>query len=138
MTTVRVTRMIPSPPEKLWGILRSFRLDYFPGYPHTVTGEGPGTERSFKVPGGPMAERITALDDDAMSLSYEISVNPWPVTDYLATITVSPAEDGAEVAWSADFEPVGAEEAAIDIVDASFGWVIPAATSFDVLDERGR
>jgi nicotinamidase-related amidase len=28
--------------------------------------------------------------------------------------------------------------AAIDIVDASFGWVIPAETTFDVLDERDR
>ena len=120
MTSVRVTRTISASPEAAWRVLRSFRLDYFPGYPHTVTGEGIGTERSFKVPGGPMAERITALDDKTMTLRYEIVENPWPVTDYLAEIQVSPAEGGAEITWSADFEPTGEENEAVEIVEGTF------------------
>ena len=120
MTTVRVTRTISAPPEAAWRILRSFRLDYFPGYPHTVTGGGVGAERSFKVSGGPMSERITALDDEAMTLHYEIVENPWPVTDYLAKIQVAPVADGAEITWSADFEPTGAESEAVEIVAGTF------------------
>jgi uncharacterized protein YndB with AHSA1/START domain len=121
MTTVTVNRTIPAPAEKVWAVLKTFRLDYFPGYQHTVTGEGPGTERTFSVPGGEMTERIASFDDEAMRLTYEIVHGPWPVKDYLATVRVEAAREGSEVTWSAVFEPEGAsEEKAVGIAEGTF------------------
>jgi hypothetical protein len=121
MTHIQISRAIPAPPEKVWEVLKTFRLDYFPGYAHTVTGAGAGAERTFRLPDGEMTERIATFDESAMTLAYEIVQGPWPVRDYLATVRVEAAGEGAEVFWSADFEPEGApEEKAVEIAAGTF------------------
>ena len=121
MTTVTINRTIPALSEKVWELLKTFRLDYFPGYKHTVTGEGAGTERTFRLPDGEMTERIATFDDAAMTLTYEIVASPWPVTDYLATVRVEPSGVGVEVTWSAEFEPAGAsEEKIVELIAGTF------------------
>ncbi|HUF38863.1 MAG TPA: SRPBCC family protein [Anaerolineales bacterium] len=123
MTNITITRSIPAPADQVWGVLKTFRLDYFPGYPHTVTGAGAGAERAFSLPDGEMIERIASFDDPGMTLTYEIVSSPWPVSDYLATVRVEPAGDGeaAVVSWSAEFEPDGvSEEQASELAAGTF------------------
>lgn len=122
MTTVTQTRTINAPAVKIWAVLRSFGLDYFPGYPHTLIGEGVGATRTFKLPDGEMMEKVVAHNDQKMRLSYTFLSSPWPIRDYFATIQVREVEGGAsEVEWSATFEPEEvSEEAATQIVTGTF------------------
>ena len=131
MTEIQITRAIPAPAEQVWEILKTFRLDYFPGYPHTVTGEGVGAERTFSLPNGEMTERLVSFDDQAMTLTYEIVAGPWPVRDYLATIRVEDSGGDAEVAWSAAFDTEGAsEEKAVELVSGTFKMNLRAIEKF--------
>lgn len=103
MLKVQIERPIAAPAQRAWAVLRTFGLDYFKGYPHTVTGSGIGAERTFTLPDGEMTERISAFDDAGMHLDYIIVHGPWPVTNYTATIRVSPEGEGCLVTWSAAF-----------------------------------
>lgn len=121
MTHVSVERLIPASPDVVWRVLRSFRLDYFKDFPHTVSGSGVGALRTFRLPDGEMTEIVHVLDDRRMALQYGIVQGPWPVRDYTAQISVTPAEGGSRVVWSAEFEPDGVEEAAaLKIVESTF------------------
>ncbi len=122
MTTVNVKRTINAPADQVWGALRTFRLDYFPGYPHTVIGKGVGASRTFDLPDGEMTEQIEAFDDRGMRLAYIIVEGPWPVKDYHATVQVSRHGEGCEVEWMATFKPDGMDEAAaVQVVEGTFG-----------------
>lgn len=121
MTHISVERLIQADPDRVWRMLRTFRLDYFKGFPHTVSGSGVGARRTFNLPDGEMTEVIHVLDDRRMSLQYQIVQGPWPVKDYTAQIAVTPAEGGSRVVWSAEFEPDGVEEdRALQIVEGTF------------------
>jgi hypothetical protein len=85
------------------------------------------------LPDGEMTERITAFDDEAMTLSYEVVSGPWPAREYLATVRIAPgvAAGTREVAWSADYEPEGADEAAVtDLVAGTFKMNLKALEKF--------
>ena len=121
MTTVQLHREIPAPPEKVWALLRTFGLEYFPGFKYQLTGEGEGATRTFRMPDGEMTERIVMFNDEGMTLTYGIVRGPWPVKDYRATIRVLPEGAGSRVEWGAEFEPEGADEdAARQIVEGTF------------------
>lgn len=120
MTHIVLTRAISAPPEKVWERLRTFGLEYMQGFPYTLTGSGIGAERSFNLPDGPMIERVFAFDDEGMTLSYRLVKSPWPVTGYSASVRVRASGTGAEVSWTADFEPDGvSEEAARQVVEGT-------------------
>jgi hypothetical protein len=122
MTTVHVRRSIHAPAGEVWQVLRSFRLDYFPGFAHTVTGSGVGAARTFRLPDGEMTEQIEAFDDRGMRLAYIIVEGPWRVREYHATVQVNAAGEGCEVEWMATFKPDGVEEAAaVELVEGTFG-----------------
>ena len=121
MLKVHIERALAATPQRAWDVLRTFNLAYFKNFPHTITGTGPGAERTFAQPDGEMTERVIALDDAAMTLSYKIVSGPWPVSDYTATICVTPHNAGCQVTWSADFNVTGADpEKTADFVAGTF------------------
>jgi hypothetical protein len=71
-----------------------------------MDGEGQGSVRTVHTPGGAVVERCERLDDDARVLSYSIvSGNPYPISDYLATMTVMSVDaDNSELVWSATWQ----------------------------------
>lgn len=57
-------------------------------------------------------EKLTALDDAAKSLSYEIVEGPLPVAGYSSTIVVAAEGAGSTVTWSGKFKAAaGADDA---------------------------
>ena len=137
MAKVTVTRSVEAPADRLFGMLGDFgNTSWVPGAPETqVEGEGPGMLRIIKTgPGSAIRERLESLDRAARTLSYSIPEgNPLPVTDYLATVVVTPAgPDRSQLDWSCSFEPAGISEAdAVKAVRGMYemlvGWVKDAA-----------
>ena len=132
MPTVTVNRTLAAPAEKVWGILRTFRLDYFPGYPHRLDGEGAGARRTFHLPEGEMTELIESLDEASMSLGYTIASGPWPVREYHARIDVHPGEGRTcTVSWSAAFDSVESNPERISqIIESTFKMNLKALDIF--------
>lgn len=120
MFKVRIENQLTAAPEQVWQVLRTFSLAYFKGYPHTVTGQGVGTERRFELPDGEMVERIIAIDEAERSLSYVIVKGPWPVTDYTANIQVRESETGSLVTWSAEFHAGADPESTAEMIAKTF------------------
>ena len=105
MLKIQIENKLTSSADEAWQVLRTFKLSYFKGFPYTINGSGVGAERSFAMPDGEMTERISAFDEQNMTLSYVIVEGPWPVKNYTATIKVKAEEEGCLVSWSAVFEP---------------------------------
>ncbi|RZT80960.1 polyketide cyclase/dehydrase/lipid transport protein [Micromonospora violae] len=105
---------IPVTPERTWQLIGGFDSlpDWLPYIPSSELSEG-GRVRTLKnEEGGVIVERLEAFDNGARSYSYSILQAPFPITDYLSTITVHevPGEDGARVQWSGTFTPVGVSD----------------------------
>ena len=68
-----------------------------------VNGEGVGMIRYISMPGSenPVVERLVAVDQEVMSLTYVVDQDSLPgFKNYAATAQVKPADDGAVVTWS--------------------------------------
>ncbi|MFG1927619.1 SRPBCC family protein [Cryptosporangium sp. NPDC048952] len=65
-----------------------------------------GAVRSFVLGGGTIRERLLALSDLERFYSYEfVGTPPFPVTDYIATLRVTPVSDGRSfLEYTASFE----------------------------------
>jgi len=120
MATTRVERTFGVTPDALWRCVRAFGdLSWVPGNPEVeIRGEGVGQVRIIEGPEGRVHERLTSLDDEGRSLTYDTPAgNPVPVTDYEARMTVTEDEGMGRLAWSCRFRPDGVceEEAARDL-----------------------
>lgn len=72
------------------------------------TDPGVGGVRSFLLAGHEMEERQIARDEPNRSYTYQLCRGPVPVTDYSATIAVTPlALTRSMVSWSAIYRPAG-------------------------------
>ena len=68
-----------------------------------VNGEGVGMIRCISMPGSdkPVVERLVAVDQEVMSLTYVVDHDSLPgFKNYAATAQVKPADNGAVVTWS--------------------------------------
>ncbi|MGR8921903.1 MAG: SRPBCC family protein [Gammaproteobacteria bacterium] len=81
-----------------------------------------GAVRRLTLSGGDVfVETLVSLCDRTLSLSYDIVDGPLPVSDYLATIAVTPvtADDTSFVSWGAVFDtPPEHREAMREVVGA--------------------
>lgn len=86
---------VAAPADLVWSLIQDFdrwhpRLNMYRG--------GPETSPDLVV-------TVTERDDAAHSLSYSMPEPPFPITDHLATITVTvERETTCHVEWSASFE----------------------------------
>jgi hypothetical protein len=108
MASATIAKRIDVPADAVWKLISSFGDTSWmpPGTNVTLVGSGVGMERRIAI--GPdkfIHERLLALDPKARALTYSIPVNvPFPVTDYRATMRVTPQGSGCELEWSASYE----------------------------------
>ncbi|MCK6931677.1 SRPBCC family protein [Enterobacter roggenkampii] len=114
-TTVSVD--IPASAETVWQLMGGFDAlpDWLPFIPESVSSEG-GRVRSLTTSdGGTVIERLEAFDNRQRSYSYSIMKAPFPVVDYLSTITVHETADSnvSRVEWYGEFTPVNVSDAEV-------------------------
>lgn len=135
MTTVKVTKSINVPAEKVWAMVSTFRgiENYSPIERSVVTGEGEGAKRSCFMPdGAEIKEVLSKVDASNMQLQYIITEGPFPITDYLSTVTVKDNGTGAaEVTWASEYNVV--PEAAKEISDLFHGFYNVIIDSLETL-----
>ena len=105
---------LPVSGEIVWQLIGGFNSlpDWLPYIPKSETTEG-GRVRHLANPSGEtIVERLEKFDNAARSYSYSIIQAPFPITDYLATISVHPkaGESGCLVEWSGTFIAKGVSD----------------------------
>ena len=113
MLEVRVTGAIGAPAARVWAFAGDFDglPQWIPGIVAShVEGEGIGQIRHLTIQRrGPQfaQERLTARDDRAFHLVYEIVESSLPVSDYTSWFRLVPSSDGARCTldWRATFVP---------------------------------
>ena len=107
MNEVIVSKSIEIPAGKAWKALSSFRgiENYSPIERSETVGEGAGAKRTCYMPdGAKINEVLNFVDDDAMGMQYMISEGPFPITDYVSDIKVSPLTDSScKITWACEF-----------------------------------
>ncbi|MGP3944768.1 MULTISPECIES: SRPBCC family protein [Streptomyces] len=115
MASTTASLDLPVPPERVWQLIGGFDAlpDWLPYITESVAAEGGRVRHLRNEDGGVIVERLVAFDDAARSYSYAILDAPFPVTDYLSTLTVRevPGRSGAShVEWSGTFTPTDVSE----------------------------
>ena len=144
MTKVYVSSVIPAPAAEVWKLVRNF--NGLPGWAPFVAesrieqsaqADQIGCIRSFTLKdGGRIRERLLALSDYEYSCTYAILESPMGVSDYTATLKLTPVTDGGRcfAEWSAEFECV--EERERELVETIGNGVFQAG--FDALKRHFR
>lgn len=115
MAKTLVSIEIPASADDIWQLMGGFDTlpDWLPFIPKSVISEG-GRVRSLTTSdGGTVIERLEAFDNRQRSYTYSIIQAPFPVVDYLSTITVVATDDSriSRVEWSGEFTPVNVSDA---------------------------
>lgn len=114
MAKTSVSIEIPASADTVWQLMGGFDSlpDWLPFIPKSVVAEG-GRVRSLTTSdGGTVVERLEAFDNRQRSYTYSIIQAPFPVVNYLSTITVHPTADShvSRVEWSGEFTPVSVSD----------------------------
>ncbi|GHJ37259.1 SRPBCC family protein [Streptomyces sp. TS71-3] len=115
MAATSATIDIPRSPDAVWRLIGGFDSlpDWLPYIPHSELSEGGRVRRLTNQDGGVIVERLMAFDHGRRSYSYAIEQAPFPVTDYLSTLTVHEvpgSPEASRVEWSGTFTPAGATD----------------------------
>lgn len=128
MTEVKVKKTINIPSEKAWKKISSFRgiEEFSPIARSVVQGEGEGATRQCYMPdGAEISELLSKVDSSEMTIQYKITKGPFPISNYLSTVTVeSESEETCSVSWGAQFEVEAENEAAMKELFEGFYHVI--------------
>ncbi|MEM8662597.1 MAG: SRPBCC family protein [Pseudomonadota bacterium] len=114
MARVYVSSVINAPAARVWERVRDFNAlpRWHPRIRESRIEDGlpadkVGCVRNFRLQNGDgLREKLLGLSDYDMFCTYSILESPMPLTDYVATLRVTPITDGERsfVEWSADFE----------------------------------
>src|SRR5262249_21510485 len=100
--------------DKVWQLIGGFNSlpDWSPNIPRSETTEGGRVRHVATSNGVTIVERLEKFDNAARSYSYSIVQAPFPITDYLATISVHPKAGGygCVVDWSGTFIATGVSD----------------------------
>ncbi len=139
MARVYVSSVIDAPVAKVWERVRDFNA--LPRWHPRIrdsrieNGEPPdrvGCIRDFHLQNGDrIREKLLGLSDYDMFCTYAILESPMPLTDYVATLRLTPITDGDRTfaEWTAEFDC--APDAAEDLIAGIGGNVFQAG--FDAL-----
>jgi hypothetical protein len=124
MARVYVSSVIDAPVAKVWAKVRDFNAlpRWVPAVRESRIENGEpadkvGCVRDFHLQNGDhLRERLLGLSDYDMFCTYSILQSPMPLTDYIATLRLTPITDGDKTfaEWTAEFEC--APELAADLV----------------------
>jgi hypothetical protein len=98
------------PANEVWQLIGGFGSlpDWLPYIPKSELKEGGRIRYLWNPDGDPIVERLLSFDDDARSYSYAILRAPFPVTDYVSTLSVvDKGNSESRVEWSGAFKPAG-------------------------------
>lgn len=124
MARVFVSSVIDAPPAKVWERVRDFNgmPKWHPRIRDSRIENGEpsdkiGCVRDFHLQNGDrLREKLLGLSDYDMFCTYGILESPMPLTNYIATLRLTPVTDGERtfIEWTAEFdcEP----EVAMDLV----------------------
>jgi hypothetical protein len=114
MTKVYVSTVIDAAAADVWRVVRDF--NGLPAWtPFAVesrieqgqSADQVGCIRNFRLrDGGVIRERLLALSDYDLSMSYAILESPMAVEDYVSTLSLTPITDGNRTfaEWQAEFD----------------------------------
>lgn len=144
MVKVYTSSVIDAPAERVWSIVRDFNglPDWTPFCAESrIEGGLPsdriGCIRNFRLKdGGVLREKLLMLSDYDYQCSYSILESPLGVTDYIATLKLSPITDGDRcfAEWSAEFNCAAGREGELA---ALIGQGV-FQSAFDSLKEKAR
>jgi uncharacterized protein YndB with AHSA1/START domain len=127
MARVYVSSVIDAPVARVWERVRDFNAlpRWHPGIRDSRIENGEpadrvGCVRDFHLQNGErIRERLLGLSDYDYFCTYSILESPMPLTDYVATLRLTPVTDGDRTfaEWSAEFDcaPEVAEDLVIGI-----------------------
>lgn len=112
---------VAASPADAWGAIADFCSikDWHPVIAECEQFEQDGkTMRTLTTgDGGEFLEELVAMDDAGSSMTYSIIESPLPIADYVSTLTVAEAGDGATVTWSSKFNASGVpDEEALELM----------------------
>ncbi|MEM8973004.1 MAG: SRPBCC family protein [Pseudomonadota bacterium] len=113
MAKVYVSSIINAPAGDVWERVRDFNAlpNWHPRIAESRIENGEpsdkiGCVRNFKLAGGEqLREQLLGLSDYDLFCTYAILDGPMPLTDYVATLRLTPITDGDRtfIEWSAEF-----------------------------------
>jgi hypothetical protein len=127
MPRVYISSVINAPAARVWERIRDFNAlpRWVPAVRESRIENGEpsdkiGCVRAFRLQNGdPLREKLLGLSDFDYFCTYSILESPMPVTDYIATVRLTPVTDGDRTfaEWTAEFEcaPEVAEELVTNI-----------------------
>lgn len=142
MPQVYTSSVIGAPADRIWQAVRDFNAlpDWHPNIAESrIEGGAPsdqiGCVRDFRLnDGGAIREKLLALSDYDYCCTYSILESPMGVSNYVATLKLTPVTDGQRtfVEWSAEFdcEP-GQEQKLVELIGQGVFQV-----GFNALKER--
>jgi hypothetical protein len=124
MSDVSLKTHLNASVDQVWKIVGQFNglPQWHPMIVKSTLDDG-GKRRTLSLPdGSKIVEDLRAADDGSHTMTYAIVDSPLPVTDYVSTIRVFPAQDGVgcTVEWSSTFDPTGDENAAVTAINQVF------------------
>ena len=124
MTEVIVTKSVNIPAEAAWKTLSSFRgIENFSPIERSITeGEGAGAKRTCYMPdGATIYETLDLVNTAEMEFQYSITEGPFPVTNYVSTVKISPiSANQCKISWGCEFE--SSEEVRQDMIQLFEGF----------------
>ena len=112
MATASAVIDIPASADQVWQLIGGFNSlpDWLPMVTRSELSEGGRLRTLLTDDGTVIVERLEAFDNAAKTYSYSLAQSPFPVKDYLATLSVEALGEGSRVRWSGLFTPVGVSE----------------------------
>jgi uncharacterized protein YndB with AHSA1/START domain len=142
MPRVYVSSVIDAPAAKVWEKVRDFNAlpRWHPRIRESRIENGEpsdkvGCVRDFRLQNGDrLREKLLGLSDYDMFCTYSILESPMPLTDYMATLRLTPISDGNRtfIEWTAEFDCTA--EAAAELVEGIGNNVFQAG--FDALKRQ--
>lgn len=97
------------PPNEVWELIGGFNSlsDWMPYIVKSEAAEGGRVRHLVNPKGQVIIERLEKFDQAGRTYSYSIVQAPFPVDDFLATITVRSTDDGktSRVEWDGTYTP---------------------------------
>jgi hypothetical protein len=142
MPRIYASSVIDAPAAKVWEKVRDFNAlpRWHPRIRESRIENGEpsdkiGCVRDFRLQNGDrLREKLLGLSDYDMFCTYSILESPMPLTDYMATLRLTPISDGNRtfIEWSAEFDC--AVEVAAELMDGIGNNVFQAG--FDALKRQ--
>jgi hypothetical protein len=142
MIRIYTSSVIDAPAATVWGVIRDFNAlpVWHPLIAESRIEGGLAADkvscvRNFRLlDGGALREQLLTLSDREYQCTYSILDSPMPLTNYIATLKLTPITDGDRTfaEWSAEFDcdPAKERELAQDIGQGVF------QVGFDALKQR--